>query len=138
LAWAEATREAIASHERVVLRLMPWAPHLAAALSPFGDAPPEAITALGALLASSPGPAELADHAAAAARELAALRDARRRERPSHGDDTALVDETIAALTASSAACRGLVERLGAVTTRTTAMFGEMQFGFLFDAMRKI
>ncbi len=138
LAWAEATRAAIASHERVVLTLMPWAPHLAAALSPFATAPPEAIKAIGALLSSSPGPAELADHGKAAARELAALRDARLRERPAHGDDTALVDETIAALTASSVACQGLVDRLAAVTTRTKAMFGEMQFGFLFDATRKI
>ena len=80
LAWAEATRAAIASHERVVLTLMPWAPHLAAALSPFADAPPEAITAIGVLLSSSPGPAELADLGVAAARELADLRDARLRD----------------------------------------------------------
>ena len=138
LAWAEATRAAIASHERVLLTLMPWAPHLAAALSPFATAPPEAIKAIGALLSSSPGPAELADLGEAAARELTALRDARMRERPAHGDDTALVDETIAALTASSVACRGLVDRLAAVTTLTKAMFGAMQFGFLFDATRKI
>ena len=80
LAWAEATRAAIASHERVVLTLMPWAPHLAAALAPFATAPPEAITAIGVLLSSSPGPAALADHAEVAARELAALRDARLRD----------------------------------------------------------
>ena len=136
LAWAEATRAAIASHERVVRTLMPWAPHLAAALAPFATAPPDARRAIGVLLSSAPGPAELADHARAAAGELAALRDARLRTGPAHAD--ALVDETIAALTASAVACQGLVERLAAVTTRATALFGEMQFGFLFDATRKI
>jgi cyclic beta-1,2-glucan synthetase len=136
LAWAEATRAAIASHERVVLALMPWAPPLAAALAPFATAPPEARTAIGVLLSSAPGPAALADHARAAAGELAALRDGRLRTGPAHAD--ALVDATIAALTASAVACQGLVDRLAAVTTRATALFGAMEFGFLFDATRKI
>jgi hypothetical protein len=138
LAWAEATRAAIASHERVLLTLMPWAPHLAAALSPLATAAPEAIQAIEVLLSSSPGPAELAAHAEAAARALAASRDARRRERPAQGDESALVDETIAALTASSVACQRLVDRLAAVTMLTKAIFDGMQFGFMFDATRKI
>ena len=138
LAWAEATRATIASHERDLLTIMPWAPHLAAALSAFAAAPPEAVKAIGVLLSSSPGPAELADLGKAAAGELAALRDARMRDGPGQVHETALIDETIAALTASSLASQRLVDRLLAVTTLTQAMFGAMQFGFLFDATRKI
>jgi cyclic beta-1,2-glucan synthetase len=134
--WAEATRAAIASHERDQLAIMSWAPGLAAALSPFAGAPPEAVKAIGVLLSSTPGPAELVDLGAAAAHELTALRDARVRERP--GEGQVLIEETIAALTASSVAAQVLVDRLAAVTTLTKAMFGAMQFGFLFDATRKI
>ena len=57
LVWAQATRATIASHERDARTLMPWAPHLAAALSPISPPqPPEAIEADRALLSSSSQP----------------------------------------------------------------------------------
>ena len=139
LVWAEATRAAIASHERVVLTLMPWASHLEAALAPSPPHLRRPSSAIGALLSSSPGPAALADLCEAAASELTAcfaMRAARtvrrtRRHRARRRDHRG-------AHGVGRRRARALVDRLAAVTALTTAMFGEMQFGFLFDATRKI
>ena len=138
LVWTEATRAAITSHERDLLTIMPWAPHLPAALSAFAAAPPEATEAIRTLLSSCPSPAELADLGKAAAAELTALRDARVRDGGGHGHGTGLIDDTIAALTASSVASERLADRLRAVTALAKAMFGAMDFGFLFDPTRKL
>ena len=140
LAWAEATRAAIASHERD----RPDAHALGT--PPRGRAVPVRHRASGghqghrglAVLIARARPS-WPTCGVAAARELTALRDARMRERPAHGDDDrARRRDHRGAHARPPSACQALVDRLAAVTALTTAMFGEMQFGFLFDATRKI
>ncbi len=138
LVWAEATRAAIASHERDLLTIMPWARHVEAALITFATAPAEALRVTSALSSSTPTPLGLAEHCRAAVGELTALRDARIRERPADKGEMTRVDETIASLEASSVAAQTLVRRLAAVAQLAKEIFDSMQFGFLFDPAQKI
>ncbi|PYM57431.1 MAG: glycosyl transferase, partial [Candidatus Rokuibacteriota bacterium] len=57
LVWAQAARATIASHERDLETIMPWAPHLEAALTALAPASPEAVRAIRALFSASPTPA---------------------------------------------------------------------------------
>ena len=136
--WAQAARATIASHDRDLATVMPWAPDLAAALTDLASAAPAARRVIEILLASSPTPTDLADRCQAAIGELATLRASLPHEGAARAGDVARLDGIIERLERSSAASRALVGRLLAVARVTRELFDAMQFGFLFDPMRKI
>jgi len=138
LVWAQGARATIASHERDLETIMPWAPHLEAALTDLANASPEAVRAIGALFSSSPTPADLADRCQAAIGELTTLRGRLQRDGPAPGGASVRIEETIEQLERSSVASRTLVRRLSTVARATKALFDAMEFGFLFDPTRKI
>ena len=136
--WALAARATIASHDRDLQTIMPWASPLEAGGTDPANAPPEALVALRALLSSSPTPADLPDRCLAAIAELATLRETLLREGPTSGNAIAGLDRTIDSLERSSSAARLLVRRLLAVARVTKDLLDDMQFDFLFDPARKI
>jgi cyclic beta-1,2-glucan synthetase len=138
LVWAQAARAAIASHERDLETIMPWAPPLEAAPTDLSNASPEAVRAIERLFSSSPTPADLADRCQAAIGELTTLRAGLHREGSARAPEIARIDETVDALERSSVASRMLVRRLSAVARATKELFDAMQFDFLFDPTRKI
>ena len=131
LAWAQAARATLASHERDVATLLPWAD--------TADTPPEVASALTRLFSSPPSPADLPERCRAAMDELTAARDAALR---AAADPTAVpiarIDALIESLARSAAAARALAGRLLGVARAATELFEAMQFGFLFDPTRKI
>ncbi len=131
LVWAQAARATIASHERDLATLMPWAD--------TAGAPAEVASALARLFAAPPSPADLPERCRAAIDELTAARDAALRAGagPS-APPIARIDALIASLSRSSEAAQALAGRLLAVAQATTDFFEAMQFGFLFDPARKI
>src|SRR6185436_14012896 len=101
---------------------MPWArllvdEHLAAGSG-----------ALAVLAAQVPTLADAADHCAAALDEL------RRAVPPGAGGHDALVD----ALERGAAGCGGLIRRLGRLADRAHVMAIGMDFGFLYDPVRRL
>ncbi len=138
LVWAQAARAAIASHERDLETIMPWAPLLEAALVALSKTSPDAVRAIEPLLTRSGTPAELAQRCDAAVVELRTLREVQGRDQPIGQGELARIDETIESLERSSVASRTLVRRLSAVARVTKELFDAMQFGFLFDPARKI
>jgi cyclic beta-1,2-glucan synthetase len=136
LIWAEAVRGTIASHERDLATLMPWAPNLA---TPQPEAPgdaPEIASALARLFTPPPSPADLPERCRVAIEELTIARETVLRAGPPPA--LARIDELIASLGRSSAAALEVVARLQAVARTTTDLFDAMDFGFLFDPARKI
>jgi cyclic beta-1,2-glucan synthetase len=133
LVWAQAVRATIASHQRDLDAIAPWAAHLEGALAGLAVASPEGTSALRALVSSPPpSPAELADRGPAAIQEIAALREAATPEAIGRLDD--IRDE----LERSWAAARALVQRLDDVARVAGTLFDAMEFGFLFDPARRI
>ncbi|MGH7388557.1 MAG: GH36-type glycosyl hydrolase domain-containing protein [Candidatus Rokuibacteriota bacterium] len=129
LVWAEAARTTIASHERDLEAITPWAAHPGAALTGVSKA---------SLLALSLTPSETSSRCEVAIEALTTLREAALRDGATRGDGIAEIDETIGALERSAVASRALVRRLLAVALAAKALFDAMQFGFLFDPTRKI
>ncbi|MGH7542604.1 MAG: glucoamylase family protein, partial [Gemmatimonadota bacterium] len=138
LVWAQAARATIASHERDLETVTPWAAHLEAVLTDLSTAPPEAGKAIEPLLTLSLTPSEASSRCEVAIGALTTLRDAGLRDGSTRGDDSARIDETIGVLERSAVASRVLVRRLSAVARATKELFDGMEFGFLFDPTRKI
>ena len=135
--WAEAARATIASHRRDLATLMPWAPGLETALTtldrcprgppgdggPPGLAPTPAIWRIAARspwaswsASALPGPRRRGTRGPASRASIGSSRDSNAPPRPP----------------ASSPAACWPVARI------TRELFDAMQFGFLFDPMRKI
>jgi cyclic beta-1,2-glucan synthetase len=138
LVWAQAARASIASHERDLETITPWAAHLEAVLSDLSTAPPEARKAIEPLLALSLTPSEASNRCEVAIGALTTLRDAGLRDESTRGDEVARIDEIIGVLERSAGGSRALVRRLSAVARATKEFFDGMEFGFLFDPTRKI
>ena len=133
LVWAQAARATIASHERDLTTLMPWAPDPATAQA-AGRRCPEIASALARLFTPPPSPADLPERCRLAIDELTVARDAALRA----GSAPARIDELIAGLRRSSEAADAVVARLEAIARTTRDLFDAMDFGFLFDPARKI
>jgi cyclic beta-1,2-glucan synthetase len=138
LVWAQAAHAAIASHERDLETIMPWASLLETALVDLSKTSPDAVRAIEPLLTLACTPAELALRCDAAILELGALREAQGRDSLIGEGEPTRIEETIERLERSSVASRTLVRRLSAVARVTRELFDAMQFGFLFDPDRKI
>jgi cyclic beta-1,2-glucan synthetase len=134
LTWAQAVRATIASHERDLETLLPWASHLT---DPSGT-PPAILGPLAHLSASPPGPADLPDRCRAAIDELTTAREAALRAGSAPPAAIARIDDLIEGLARSATAAQALVGRLQKIAHATTELFEAMQFGFLFDPNRKI
>ncbi|HEX4995524.1 MAG TPA: glucoamylase family protein, partial [Methylomirabilota bacterium] len=131
LVWAQAVRATIASHERDVETLMPWARHLE-------GAPSEVASTLTRLFSSPPSTADLPERCRVAIEEIAAARDGALRAGTVPPAALAPIDDLLESLARSAAAARALSGRLLAVARTTADLFQAMQFGFLFDPTRKI
>jgi cyclic beta-1,2-glucan synthetase len=138
LVWAQAARATIASHERDLETIMPWAPHLEPLLNGLSTMAPEARQAIASLFPTSLTAADVASGCAVAIGALATLRDTGVRETSLSEGEVARIDETIGALERSAIASRALVRRLLAVAQVTRELFDGMQFEFLVDPTRKI
>jgi cyclic beta-1,2-glucan synthetase len=128
--WARAVRSSIASHQRDLDELAPWAigaEPVGRLVAVSGGAAP----ALG-LLAGTPALADLPALASAAARELPALGGT------ACGADLAPLREAEAALARGQAAAAALDKRLQAIAGAARAIFSEMGFRFLFDETREL
>ena len=133
--WAEALGATIASHARDVDTMLPWVPRL---LAEGGTWSAARSGALEVLAASVPTLADSADRCEAAMREVAALRG-----RPATGADggpgaIGAVDALSEALEHSAAAGSALMRRLGRLAASAQAMATGMDFGFLFDPVRRL
>jgi cyclic beta-1,2-glucan synthetase len=137
LVWAQAARATIASHQRDLETITPWAAHLEAVLTDLSTGPPEARTAIEPLLALSLTPSETSSRCEVAIGALTTLRDGLG-EGVARADEIARIDATIKVLERSAMASRALVRRLSAVALVAKDLFDGMQFGFLFDPTRKI
>src|SRR4030095_13171952 len=102
LGWSQAARATIASHQRDLETLMPWAN--------LASGPTAAAVTARASLSSSPAPPVLADHCQTAIAEITALRD-------TAGHEDERMDALIGALQRSAAAAGALVRRLLAAPT---------------------
>ena len=133
--WADALGAAIATHARDVDALMPWARLLlrADALRLVAQS-----RALEILAGGVPILADTADRCEAARDDLGGLRE--RAAMAADGDPGALraIDDLRDALDRSAAACGALVRRLGHVAGSAQAMAAGMDFGFLFDPVRRL
>ncbi|MCI4347730.1 MAG: phosphorylase, partial [Thermoplasmata archaeon] len=138
LVWVLAARATIASHQRDIATLMPWASHLQPVPTDLTNEPADAMIAPRDILLSSPTLADLADRCDAAISQLTALRDNILHEGEKRDDELKHLDDIIDGLERSSAAARTLVRRLLAVAQVTKDLFNAIEFGFLFDPARKI
>jgi cyclic beta-1,2-glucan synthetase len=129
LVWARAVRATLASHQRDVETIVPWAHQIESLLEAVSDAPGEAVEALRSLAASPVTLADLHDRGNAALAALKTIAGARGRAR---------LDAAIANLERSTTTAGVLIDRLSAVAATTRDLFDTMQFDFLFDPARKI
>jgi cyclic beta-1,2-glucan glucanotransferase len=142
LAWAQAVRESIQSHQSDFEQLMPWASlvagdgALAVAMRAHGATPQD--DGFGSLFDSVPALADLPDRCEAAIQivkhhrtELAARADGR-------DDSLTRADALIEAFERSASAARSLERRLAALAALTGQMFDAMKFDFLFDPSRQL
>ena len=133
LVWAQATRAAIASHGRDVLALMPWAPHLAAALAPFATARRKPARRSGCCCRPRP-----ARPSWPITRGRPPVSSPRSRWAPRTGRRTRTRSSTHLAALRRRPGGQALGGRLAVRGLSRDALFEAMQFGFLFDATRKI
>ena len=141
LAWAEAVRASIQSHQRDLHQLMPWARLLARDAAHIPSAQGDERTALDAALmscfASVPTLADLPDRCDAA---LVILLH-QRAEAAAQADTTdalARADELITAVEESGRTARAFERRLAALGALARTLFDTMQFGFLLDPARQL
>ena len=127
--WAEAARATIASHERDLQTLLPWASTLESSADPV---------ALRDLRSSALTPADLPGRCRVAIAELTTLRETAVREDTAGEETIARLDQAIDDLRRSSSAAEALVGRLQEIARATRELAAEMEFGFLFDPTRKI
>jgi cyclic beta-1,2-glucan synthetase len=141
LVWAEAVCSAIASHLRDLDMALPCL-RLIFGIAPSnrGLPPEQALgsTAIARLFVSLPSLAETPDRCEASIRELTTLRERLATEEATQGEALAQIDAIIESLARSAAASKALVRRLSTIIQVTKRMFDAMEFGFLFDANRKL
>jgi cyclic beta-1,2-glucan synthetase len=138
LVWAQAARATIASHQRDLDTIMPWAAHLERVLANVSKAPAETRQPIEALLALSLTPSEISSRCEVAIGALTALRDAGLRDGSTGGGEIARIEETIGVLERADVASRLLVRRLSAVALVAKELFDGMEYGFLLDPARKV
>ncbi len=122
--WTDALVAGIASHQRDLGVLAPWA-------WLHADAAPSVLASLAhsLMLSAMPGQCDLA------ARALQMLRETPDPDAPIASRD---LDELIAAVEHAGTASTSLIERLAAMAHETEQMVESMEFDFLFDRTRKL
>jgi cyclic beta-1,2-glucan synthetase len=141
LAWAEALRLTVESHARDRDEVMPWARPLSEVNISQWMRTPEASSecaAMEPLAVSPPSVADMAEQCETAIRQLTTLRTRATAEHVSHGENLASIDRLLENLTHAATASKALVRRLTVLAQRSKNMFDAMEFGFLFDATRKL
>jgi cyclic beta-1,2-glucan glucanotransferase len=141
LVWAESVRAAIASHLRDLDIALPWARLI------FGIAPSDRVLpqeqalgskAIARLFVSLPTLAETPERCENSILELTTLHERLAAEDATQGEALAQIDVIIESLGRSAAASKALLRRLSTIVEVTKKMFDAMDFGFLFDANRKL
>jgi len=141
LVWAEAVRTGIESHVRDLGIALPWTQLVFGnAVSHRAMTPEQALdsTAFARFFVSIPSLAEAPDRCETAMRELTTLRERSATEDARQGEALAQIDAIIESLSRSAAASKTLVRRLSTIVQVTKRMVDAMEFGFLFDAKRKL
>ena len=127
LVWVEALRTGIESHARDLDLIMPWSWLL------VGNA-----ASVESLAASLPTLAETPDRCEAAMRELTSLREHLATEGDAGRDALQRIKTLIRALERSAAASGALIRRLTVLAQGAQTMVSAMDFGLLFDPMRRL
>ena len=127
LVWVEALRAGVESHARDLDLIMPWSWLL------VGN--PVSVESLAATL---PTLAETPDRCEAAMRELTSLREHVATKNDAGRDALQRIETLIGALERSAAASGALIRRLTALARGAQTLVAAMDFGFLFDPMRKL
>src|SRR5207244_2875091 len=142
LAWAEALRAAVESHVRDLDATMPWARRVAEAavadLAAAGPEPASVWAAIEPLLASLPTLAGTPERCQLAIDELTAVWVRLKPEDAAHRDALTRIDALVHDLGRAAAGSAALVRRLSSLARRADTLFAAMEFGFLFDATRKL
>ncbi len=135
LVWAEAMRAGIQGHARDLDAIMPWSRLL------DSDALAGATSGLTAVERLAAGVLTLADtpeHCEAAIRELTIRRGRLVIASDGRGDPRAEIDTLVDSLERSAAAAESLIRRLTKLARDAAMMASAMDFGFLYDPMRKL
>jgi cyclic beta-1,2-glucan synthetase len=139
--WSAALRVSVESHARDAEILIPLArldsKRLALIAQLRRDQPPE-WKAIEPFLHSVPNLADAPDRFDAALRELSTLRGRLLNRVPGDRDAVTWIDALAEALRLSALDATRLVRRLSAIAETAERMFQAMDFGFLFDATRKL
>jgi cyclic beta-1,2-glucan glucanotransferase len=139
--WAQAAKAAIDSHLRDARVLLPWL-RLGSGnplgIATNGSARPTEWTEIEAFFRNDRALADAPERFAAAARELADLRDHLVHEVPSQKDRLARIEALMQTLKEASSEAAALRARLQVIATTSESMFYAMDFGFLFDRDRKL
>ena len=132
LAWAESVRACIATHQRDLDLMFPWA----RLLREGNDL--ELPAQVRHMLGSVTTPAETPDHCEAALRELEGFREQVGSMNPVGARVLPYVDELARGLENSAAASHALTHRLSVLVRLSGEMADAMEFDFLFDPVRKL
>jgi cyclic beta-1,2-glucan synthetase len=139
--WSAALRVSVESHARDAEILIPWsrldAKRLVLIAQLRRDQTPE-WKVMEPFLCSVPNLADAPDRFDAALRELSTLRGRLLNRVPGDRETIAWIDALAEALRLSALDATRLVRRLSAVAETAERMFQAMEFGFLFDATRKL
>ena len=133
--WAEAIGAGIATHARDLDALMPWARLL------LGEGGPGLVArsrALELLAGRVPTLAETPDRCEAALHELGTLRPGASTGADGDPDGLRGIDALVGALERSAAASGALIRRLGRLAGDAETTATGMDFGFLFDPVRRL
>jgi cyclic beta-1,2-glucan synthetase len=134
VAWAEALAAGVESHARDLDTLMPWARLLATEIM---SRVPSGSGAVERLATDLPTLADTPDRCEAAVRELT-VHAAEIVDDGSRSDIAGRIEALIGELERSAAAAESLIRRLTALARSAETMVAAMDFGFLFDPMRKL
>ena len=127
LVWADALRTTIESHTRDLDMMLPWSRLL------VGGA-----VSVESLAAGLPALADTPDRCEASIQELVTLRAHLVTGSDARHDVLARIDALLQNLEGSAAASGALIRRLTILTRDAETMGAAMDFGFLFDPMRKL
>ncbi len=139
--WAEAAKACADSHLRDAKILLPWLRLGSSEVATLAEHRAAMIPEWAAIERFFPNQATLEDapeRFEGAVRELTALRTNLIGDPVSHRDQVARIDALIRSLRQSAAEAASLHRRLLAIARRSEEMFAAMDFGFLFDATRKL
>ncbi len=135
LVWAEAIRASVESHARDLDTIMPWARLLAGnAMASLTSG----LAAMESLAVGFPPLADTPDRCETAIRELVTLRARLVSAGGVRHDAVHGIDALIGAVERSAAASKALIRRLTILARSAETLVSAMEFGFLFDPMRKL